>query len=172
MNSKAIRVTPEVVLTAILLVSALLGLIFMGYLVAPPKLLMGRALTAIMPGLFPGLVFTSIVVFCAIFLFSLRGAPGQEPGVASTMGEWKRGIIFFGIMILYALIMEPIGFLMSSAIAIALLCFQMGNRSSVQIALLSVLSPALIYLAATRLLAVSLPEINTIELFYARLLGE
>ena len=171
MNSKAIRVTPEVVVTAILLVCSLLGLIFMGYLVAPPKLLLGRALTAIMPGLFPGLTFTLIALFSALFLFSLRGAAGQEQGATPTRSEWQRGIVFFGIMILYALAMEPIGFLFSSALAIALLCLQMGNRSPVQIALLSVLSPALVYLAATRLLAVSLPEINAIELIYSRLLG-
>lgn len=171
MNSKALRVTPEVIVTAILLVGALLGLIFMGYLVAPPKLLMGRALTAIMPGLFPGITFTGIALFCALFLFSLRGAPGQEQGATPTQSEWQRGIVFFGIMILYALTMEPIGFLFSSALAIALLCLQMGNRSPVQVVLLSVLSPALIYLAATRLLAVSLPELNAIELLYSRLLG-
>jgi len=51
------------------------------------------------------------------------------------------------------------------------LCLQMGNRSPVQIALLSVLSPVLVYLAATRLLAVSLPELNANELLYSRLLG-
>ncbi|MGJ8571948.1 MAG: tripartite tricarboxylate transporter TctB family protein [Hoeflea sp.] len=165
------RVTPEVVVATILLVGSLLGIIFMGYLVAPPKLLMGRALTAIMPGLFPGITFTGIALFCALFLVSLRGAPGQERGTAPTRSEWQRGIVFFGIMILYALTMEPIGFLFSSALAIVLLCLQMGNRSPIQIALLSVLSPVLIYLAATRLLAVSLPELNAIELLYSRVLG-
>lgn len=171
MNSKAIRVTPEVVVTTILLIGSLLGIVFMGYLVAPPKLLMGRALTAIMPSLFPGLTFTLIAVFCTLFLFSLRGAPGQERGSAPAKSEWQRGVVFFGIMIVYALTMEPIGFLFSSALAIALLCLQMGNRSPVQIVLLSVLSPVLVYLAATRLLAVSLPELNAIELIYSRMLG-
>lgn len=171
MKSKAIRVTPEVIVTAILLIGALLGLVFMGYLVAPPKLLMGRALTAIMPGLFPGITFSGIALLCALFLFSLRGAAGQEKGTAPTSSEWQRGIVFFAIMVLYALTMEPIGFLLSSALAIALLCLQMGSRSPVQIVLLSGLSPVLIYLAATRLLAVSLPELNAIELFYSRLLG-
>ena len=172
MNHKTIRLTPEVVMTTILLILSVLGLVFMGYLVAPPKLLMGRALTAILPGLFPSLVFSAIAVFSALFLFSLRGAPGQEQGETPAPSEWQRGIVFFGIMILYALTMVPIGFLFSSAIAIALLSIQMGNRSPVQTLLLSLLSPMLIYLAATRLLAVSLPELNTIELFYSRLLGE
>jgi putative tricarboxylic transport membrane protein len=75
-------------------------------------------------------------------------------------------------MTFYALVMEPFGFLISSIMAMVLLSLQMGNRSVWQIALLSCLSPILLYLAATRLLAVSLPELNLIELAYARLLGE
>jgi putative tricarboxylic transport membrane protein len=41
----------------------------------------------------------------------------------------------------------------------------------VQTAILSLTGPVLLYLAATRLLAVSLPELNVIELAYARMLG-
>jgi putative tricarboxylic transport membrane protein len=75
-------------------------------------------------------------------------------------------------MTLYALTMQPVGFLISSVTAVVLLSLHMGNRSVVQIALLALLGPVLLYLASTRLLAVSLPELNLIELGYARLLGE
>jgi putative tricarboxylic transport membrane protein len=74
-------------------------------------------------------------------------------------------------MILYALTMQPFGFLISSAVAIALMSWQLGSRSIVQTLILCFVAPVLLYLAATRLLAVSLPELNVIELAYARLLG-
>ena len=47
-----------------------------------------------------------------------------------------------------------------------------GNRSPLQIGLVSIASPILLYLLATRLLAVSLPELSAIEFAYSRLLGE
>ena len=43
-------------LTALLVLS-LLGLIFISSLVAPPKLLFGRALSALAPSLFPSIIF-------------------------------------------------------------------------------------------------------------------
>lgn len=51
MNSK-FRATPETVVLAVLLVLSLLGLAFMGSLVAAPKLLFGRSLSALAPSLF------------------------------------------------------------------------------------------------------------------------
>ena len=44
-----------------------------------------------------------------------------------------------------------------------------GNRSVVQIVAVSIISPIALYLVATRGLAVSLPELSSIEFFYARI---
>jgi putative tricarboxylic transport membrane protein len=67
--------------------------------------------------------------------------------------------------------MAPLGFLISTAIAMTLISIQMGSRSIVQIAAVAILGPVLLYLAATELLAVSLPELDAIELLYARILA-
>lgn len=83
---------------------------------------------------------------------------------------WRRGAVFFGIMTLYGLTMAPLGFLISSAMATALLSVLIGNRRPWQIVILSLIGPMLLYLAATRLLAVSLPELNAIEMFYSRVI--
>lgn len=164
--------SPEALVLAALLLLSVLALVFMDNLVAPPKLLFGRALSAIMPSLMPTIVIATLAVLCAILLVMGRALPAEVRDEGLTATEWQRGLAFFGIMVLYALTMQPLGFLISSAIAIALLSVLMGNRSVVQTALLSIIGPAVLYLAATRLLAVSLPELNMIELAYSRLLGE
>ena len=56
-------------------------------------------------------------------------------------------------------------------ISMAVIAWLVGNRSVVQIIFMSVVSPIALYLVATRLLAVSLPELDFIELFYSRMLG-
>lgn len=168
----SLRATPEVVVLTILLVLALLGLAFMGALVAEPKLLFGRSLSALAPSLFPRIVITALAIICGLTLFRLAVTGQGQSEAPASRAEITRGIVFFGIMTLYALTMVPLGFLIASAIAIVLMSVQMGNRSVWQIAVLAVAAPVLLYLAATRLLAVSLPELNAIELAYARLLGE
>jgi putative tricarboxylic transport membrane protein len=171
MKRLTLRATPEIVVLTVLLALSLLGLIFISSLVAPPKLLFGRSLSALAPSLFPSIIFTLLALLCVVLLYLLNQQGGHENEGGLTQGEWRRGAVFFGIMTLYALTLQPFGFLISSAIAVALLSWQMGNRSWVQTALLSLAGPVLLYLAATRLLAVSLPELNVIELAYVRLLG-
>ncbi len=163
--------TTEQRLVAALCLSAVLAVVFMGALVAPPKTLFGRSLTAISPSLFPLLVLSVLGALSAMYFAWRVRNPDPEPEEALPEHGLKRGALLFGLMTLYALLMEPIGFWLSSAISLALLSWLAGNRTLWQIAALSVVAPALLYLAATRLLAVSLPELNTIELFYARVLG-
>ena len=153
---------------------ATLALVFLGSLVAPPKLLFGRSLTAIDPDLFPMIVLAILAVLCAVQLSLAYGrtSDADSEDIASDVNNgWRRGVVFFGIMVIYALLMSPIGFLLSSALATAALSWQIGNRSIIQIVVLSFGAPILLYLGATRLLAVSLPELNVIELAYSRLLA-
>ncbi len=166
-----LRATSEIVVLTVLLALSLLGLLFMNSLVAEPKLLFGRSLSALEPSLFPSIIFILLALLCTVLLVLLNQQGGHEYKSHLSSSRVSRGVVFFGILILYALTMQPFGFLISSAIAVALLSLQMGNRSIWQVALLSLGGPALLYLAATRLLAVSLPELHIIELAYTRLLG-
>lgn len=161
--------SPETLFAVACLIIGGLGFTFLGSLVAEPKVLFGRALTAITPTLFPSIVLAILFVLCAILLVS-NFRLGRAAPVGSDITGWGRGAVFFGIMTAYALLMVPIGFFLSSALAVSTLSLFIGNRSYLQIAVLAVGGPALLYLAATRLLAVSLPELGAIELFYARLL--
>ncbi|MEP1209555.1 MAG: tripartite tricarboxylate transporter TctB family protein [Rhizobiaceae bacterium] len=168
------RAAPEVLTIATLLVTSVLALVFINYLVEPPKLLFGRSLTAIEPSLFPLIVLALLAGLCAILMWMMRTAGAETADSVEDLSgeEWRRGMAFFAIMICYALTMAPFGFLIASAIAMIAMSLLMGTRSILQIICVSVIGPMLLYLAATRLLAVALPELNAIEVFYARLLGE
>ena len=168
------RASPEVLTVAALLVVSAVALVFLDSLVAQPKLLFGRALTAITPSLFPMIILAALAVLCAVLLIVLRTGGERTEDIVTSLSksEWNRGMAFFAIMVGYALTMAPFGFLISSAIAMVLLSLLMGSRSILQIIFVAGAGPVLLYLAATRLLAVSLPELNTIEILYSRLLGE
>ncbi|CUH68076.1 Tripartite tricarboxylate transporter TctB family protein [Thalassovita gelatinovora] len=171
MTRKTFLSSPETVTLMALMVMSGLSLVFLSSLVAAPKALFGRSLSAIPPSLFPSIVLALIVVLCACALLLIRSGTVAEPSKGMTRTEWLRAITLFGIMTLYALTMAPFGFLISTAIATTLISLHMGARSVPQMACVAVLGPVLLYLAATRLLAVSLPELNVIELAYARLLA-
>lgn len=163
--------TTEQRVVVALFASALLAVVFMNSLVAPPKTLFGRSLTSIAPSLFPVLVLSILAALSALYFGWRVKNPDPEPEEGLPEHGLVRGAMLFGLMTVYALLMEPFGFWLSSAISLAALSWLAGNRVVWQITVLSTVGPAMLYLAATRLLAVSLPELNTIELFYARVLG-
>ncbi|MBG6147277.1 putative tricarboxylic transport membrane protein [Labrenzia sp. EL_142] len=173
MNSVNRRVDPEVIVSAVLGVSSALSIVFMSQLVAPPKVLFGRSLTAISPSLFPYLVLGGLVVLNILFLYRCNIRPEgiwSEP--VYNEHSRIRGLMLFAIMLFYSLAMVPLGFLISSVLTLAMISVLVGNRSPWQIALIALVPPVLLYLGATRLLAVALPELSSIEFFYAYILGE
>ncbi len=171
MSRKFLLLSPEILMLNALLIASVLSLIFMNTLVATPKVLFGRSLSAISPSLFPSIVLALMAVMCGAALLMIRNRLTPLPTMGMTRSEWLRAVILFGIMVLYAITMVPFGFLISTAVATTLISLHMGARSPVQIGLVALVGPIALYLAATRLLAVSIPELNAIELFYARVLS-
>ncbi|AKS47199.1 putative tricarboxylic transport membrane protein [Octadecabacter temperatus] len=171
MSNKNLFKSPEVKMLVVLFLGAVLSLVFLSFLVAEPKALFGRSLSAIAPTLFPGIVLFLMAVMCGIEFFMIRAGTVAEPEEGMSRPEWVRAAMLFGTLTLFALTMQPFGFLISTAIATTLISLQMGARSPIQIALVAIVGPVALYLAATQLLAVSLPELNSIELFYSRVLS-
>lgn len=161
---------PESIFTAVCLLLGLLGGVFIQSLVGQPKTLFGAPITAITPSAFPSILLVLLALLSAGHLFFSYKHHNESDPVEGIVGL-KRGALFFGIMTLYALALVPLGFIISSAITLAALSWFVGNRVVWQIVLLTLTAPVMLYLAATRLLAVSLPEQNFIELAIARLLG-
>lgn len=161
-------ITAEAWLAGIFALLGILGIALMSQLVAEPKVLFGRSLTAIPPTLFPTLVLGSMAVIATALLFSLRGSLMASVSRTFDEGALKRVVLLFAVMVFYALAMDPIGFFLSSAISMAAIAWIAGNRSVLQICAASIICPIGLYLVSTRGLAVSLPELSTIEFFYAR----
>jgi len=159
---------PESIFAAVCLILSVLAALFVHALIGKPKVLFGESLTAITPSIFPSIVLTLLAILSAAHLvFDMRSHHAEEaaPGIVG----WRRGAVFFGIMTIYALVLQPLGFLISSTFALAVLSWFVGNRIIWQIVLVATLAPFLLYLAATRLLAVSLPELDVIERAIAQL---
>ncbi len=160
--------------TGLLAASAIVA---MPFLVAKPKLLFGRSLSAIDPTFFPFITLASIVVLSIGVIIIARhqltletAASVSDPSVLNEdTPDWFRIVAFFAILIVYALMFKPFGFLISSFIAIAASAVLLGNKNPLQIGLLALGCPVGLYLLATRGLLVALPELNAIELFYAHL---
>lgn len=163
-------ITAEAWLAGGLALLGILGVAFMSQLVAAPKVLFGRSLTAIPPSLFPSLVLGTMAVLAAALLYNLRRAIFAEHSKAFEEGVLPRVIMLFAVMLIYALTMAPFGFFISSALTMTAVGWLAGNRSIVQILAVAIVSPVALYLVTTRGLAVSLPELSSIEFFYARIL--
>ena len=169
MKLKPMLKTPETLTTLVFLIGSVLSLIFMSSLVAAPRALFGRSLSAISPTMFPSIALAIMAVLCAIAVVLIMTGTVAEQSARMERAQWVRAFFLFAIMTLYALTMSPFGFLISSVIAISLISVLMGARSPIQIGLVAAIGPVALYLAATRLLAVSLPELVPIDTFYARI---
>lgn len=169
MRKANIHSSPETLTTIALLLGSVLSIIFMNSLVAAPRALFGRSLSAIEPSLFPTIALAILAVLCALALLLIYTGTVAEQDAGMTRVQWGRAVLLFGILVLYALTMLPLGFLISTIIATTLISLQMGARSAIQIGLVATIGPVALYLAATRLLAVSLPELIVIDQFYARI---
>lgn len=159
-------------------IAAVAAIFSMPILVAAPKLLFGRSLSAIAPSLFPYITLSLIAALAALlFLISWiadRRVTKTTPRKAESEAaheEINTGLastaVFFVLLTGYGLLLKPLGFLISSFLVISATSLLLGNRNGLQILLLAVLAPICLYLLATRAMLVSLPELNQIELLYA-----
>ena len=119
----------------------ILGLAFLPKLVAAPKVLFGRSLTAIAPSLFPSLVLGAMAILACLLLYSLRGSIRSKESKTFEKGALHRVVLLFAVMLFYALTMAPLGFLISSALSMAAVAWIAGNRSVLQICAVSVVCP-------------------------------
>ncbi len=164
------QLTAEAWLAGGLALLGILGFLFMSQLVAAPKLLFGRSLTAIPPSLFPAIVLGAMAILACLLLYSRRGSLLDEESRTFDEGALLRIVMLFAVMVFYALTMAPLGFFISSALSMAAVAWIAGNRSILQICAVSIISPIVLYVVSTRGLAVSLPELSSIEFLYARIL--
>jgi len=160
-------------------VAAVAAIIALPSLVAKPKMLFGRSLSAMEPSLFPQITLILIVVMaCLLLPLAIHGmmkTPKVVDDSAANLSFTEKPVfkvaVFFITLVIYGLLLKPAGFLISSFLVICTLSLLLGNRNWIQIILVATLCPVVLYLIATRGMLVSLPELNQIELFYANIIN-
>ena len=128
------------------------------YQVEKPVIVFGQSLNALDPTLFPRIVAVGVFGL-GIWLFFKSFSLTERNAFRDLDRE---ACLNVGVSVvaftLYALLMEPLGFIPSSILLVAGLSFFYGIRNIVLVAAVSIIVPVAIYFVFTRALQVFLPE--------------
>ena len=127
------------------------------YQVARPLMMFGQMASGLQPARFPQAVAAFLVAFGLWYLWQSRGA-GEASGFAALApGGAARVLITLGALLLYALTLEPLGFVPSSFLVAFGLSLFLGQCNVALGVAVCLGVPVAIYLLFTRVLHVSLP---------------
>ena len=128
------------------------------YQVEKPVVVFGQSLNALDPTLFPRIVAVGMFGL-GIWLFFKSFALNERNGFRDLDREACINVaVSVAAFTLYALLMEPLGFILSSILLVGGLSLFYGIRNPVLIAAVSIVVPVAIYFVFTRALQVFLPE--------------
>lgn len=150
------------------LVLAVLGLLFGGWLIVDPPILLSRDILAMNPKVFPTLVLFFILLVSLIFLAtesrkgSLAGNTLKEGSPQSSVALYRQ-VGFVGLTVGCALLLTTLGFLATMFLLMAGTSLLVGNRSSLQIFSISLVTPLSFYMIVTYMLRTQLPEADIVE---------
>lgn len=141
-----------------LILFSILFYVLIPYQIAKPKLFMGRVLMGMKPTLFPRLTMIGLLglsIWYFIHSFNLR-----EKNLFKELDRKSitRVVVTFLIFLAYAMLLEPLGFVLSSALTVGALTFYLGNRNIFILFVVIIGIPVAIFFIFTRALRVSLPE--------------
>ena len=158
----------DVTFTAVVLLLAVLGLVFGGWLIDEPLIPLGRDILAMNPSVFPTLILAAIVLVAFIFLVmegrkgffrASQSAPRTEDGSTALY----RQAIFVVITVGCALLLTTLGFLTTMFLLMTSTAMLVGNRSVFQIIAISLILPLSFYIIVTHVLRTALPEADIVE---------
>jgi putative tricarboxylic transport membrane protein len=132
-------------------------LVLVPYQVARPLMMFGQMASGLQPERFPQLVAALLVAFGLWYLWQSRGA-GEPSGFAALAPAGAaRVLVTLCALLLYAFLMEPLGFVPSSFVVAFGLSLLLGQRNILLGVVVCLGVPVAIYLLFTRVLYVSLP---------------
>tara|TARA_R110002049_G_scaffold296421_1_gene484492 strand:- start:153 stop:686 length:534 start_codon:yes stop_codon:yes gene_type:complete len=150
--------TFETYVALILVILAATFIILIPYQIQAPKLMFGRSFASMEPTLFPTISGFGLLLVSVIYLIQSFRVRTENPFRIIGFRSALRIVIVFGILSGYGLLFEPLGFILSSALAALLISVYLGNRGIISLVLISVALPSLTFYIFTYLLQVSLPE--------------
>lgn len=128
------------------------------YQVDTPMLVFGQALMDMKPTLFPTVAGIGLTVTSAIAFVQSLARSQENPFKNINRAVLKQiGVILIALYV-FAVIFEPVGFLISGVLVTAVLSFYLGNRNPLALAILAFGVPGAVYFVFTKLLHISLPE--------------
>ena len=152
------RINFNSVLAAACIAFSVLLFLLVPWQVERPPMVLGQSASSLDPAFFPNLVAAGFLLVGVWYLrasFRLaeaNGFRGMPPGSHGRIGVTVLAFV------VYASILEPLGFVLSSAIVAGALSLFYGARSIVGILLIAIAVPAAVYAVFRRLLSVALPE--------------
>lgn len=133
--------------------------ILIPYEIEKPMIIMGQSLNALDPTLFPKIVAASFVGLGLWFFWKSRWIGESQSFTELDREAWVNVSVTFAALIAYATLMEPIGFVPSSALLVGGLSVFYGARNAAIVGAICLGVPIATYYLFTRALKVSLPEI-------------
>ncbi|WP_113701250.1 tripartite tricarboxylate transporter TctB family protein [Nonomuraea lactucae] len=82
----------------------------------------------------------------------------REHGARPESGAGREPLLIVAVLVGYAILLDPVGYLVSTAVAFLLVARILGSRSLPRDAVVAVLLSAGVYLAFTQLLSIRLPQ--------------
>lgn len=129
------------------------------YQVEKPAIVFGQSLNALDPTLFPRIV-ALFLLGLGIWLFFESVHIRERNGFRDLDREAYINVgVSLGTFTLYALLMEPLGFILSSVLLVGGLSIFYGVRNFLLVGAVSIVIPVSIYFVFTRLLQVFLPAL-------------
>jgi putative tricarboxylic transport membrane protein len=145
--SRPVRITAALVLL-VLSVSALVGV----FGIRSPD-----GLAPAGPRFFPFIVCAAWVVLSIAYLVEgLRSEDTERP--RDGRRDWFEPLALAGLLVLYAFLVVPLGYLLATALLFFAAARVLGSRNTIRDAIVSVVLVVLVYVAFTQFLDISLPE--------------
>lgn len=133
-------------------------LVTIPFQIEKPRLILGRSLTGLDPALFPRIAAVSMLLLSIAYLIQSRSLKEVNSFRGVELSGYANVALTIVVLMIYAMLLEPIGFVASSALTVAALTVLYGNRNIYLIGLTSLGIPLAIYDLCTRRLLVFLPE--------------
>ena len=128
----------------------------------------GGATTYVQPAVFPRIMSIGLLIFSAALLVQsvwnlLKMKPEDDAAQPAESINFVKdkgvlaGLVVIALCILFVLGFEPLGYVLTAALVSAAIMVLIGKRNPVQIILISILVPLVMWLLFYKLLAVNIP---------------
>ena len=161
----------DVTFTAVVLLLAILGLVFGGWLIAEPLIQLDSDTLAMDPRVFPTLILagTALVAFIFLVVESRKGVFRASRSASASAAVYRQAL-FVLITVGCALLLTTLGFLTTMFLLMASTAVLVGNRSVFQIVTISLVLPLGFYIIVTHVLRTALPEADIVQRLLAPVL--